>query len=145
VILIGFSLGGLIARDLILHNYGGVLSGRAVTLITLGTPNLGYPHAVSDDSVFCPNLVDAMDGNWHAIRQPSGWPALSSYLLPLTQSWQQGSFPGTTGYWFAAAGQSCSYVLRIGNNATGCQDSTLSDGVVCADSASYNIANQRPV
>ena len=144
VILIGFSLGGLIARDLIFNNYGSVLSGRAVTLITLGTPSLGYPYAFGDAQVFCPNLVQAMQGNWRAIVQPSGWPSLSSYLLPFTQSWQGGSFPGTNGYWFASAGQSCSNPLRSGTTS-GCRDSSpLSDGVVCADSAAYNIVNSGP-
>lgn len=102
----------------------------------------GYPYTFADALAFCPNLVQGMEGNWRAIQQPSGLPYLSSYLLPFTQAWQSGSFPGTDGYWFAAAGQSCSYPLRNGNNSTGCRKSNqLSDGVVCADSASFNIAS----
>jgi hypothetical protein len=96
-------------------------------------------YASGDALVFCPNLVQAMQGNWRAIQQPSGWPSLSSYLFPFTQSWQVGSFPGANGYWFAAAGQSCSNPLR-GGTVSGCRDSSpSSDGVVCADSAAYNI------
>ena len=140
IILVGFSMGGLIARDLILNNYSGVLSGRAVTLITLGTPNLGYPHALLDDAVFCPNLVQGMAGNWRAI-QPNGWPALSNYLYSSTQAWQSGSFPGASGSWLASYGRSCQNPIRNLDSTTGCQDaSPRSDGVVCADSASYNVA-----
>jgi triacylglycerol esterase/lipase EstA (alpha/beta hydrolase family) len=44
IILVGYSMGGLIARDLVANNYGGALTGHPVTaLITLGTPNLGCP------------------------------------------------------------------------------------------------------
>jgi hypothetical protein len=152
IILVGFSLGGLIARDLILNNYGGILSGRKVTLVTLGTPSLGYPYISSvDDLAFCPYLVQAMSGNWQAL-QSNNWPLLSTYLSPATQSWQAGSFPGASGFWLAAYGQSCSQPIRSPNPsviATGCSYSSpatiptrspTSDGVVCADSAGYNIS-----
>ncbi len=141
VILVGFSMGGLIARDLILSNYIGALTGRKVTLITLGTPSLGYPYTAADTGVFCPYLVQSMAGNWRALQPSNNWPALSSYLYPTTNTWQSGSFPGASGYWLAAYGQSCSVAQRNGDASTGCQDnSPTSDGVVCADSASYNIS-----
>ncbi|PWU12665.1 MAG: hypothetical protein C5B51_00355 [Terriglobia bacterium] len=139
IILIGFSMGGLLARDLILNKYGNVLAGRAVTLITLGTPSLGYPHATLDDIVFCPYLVDTMNGNWRILK-PNNWPTLSDYLWSSTQNWPSASFPGTNGFWIAAYGQSCPNPIRNGDASTGCRDSSpRSDGVVCADSASYNI------
>ena len=111
-----------------------------MTLITLGTPNLGYPRAFSDDGVFCSYLIDPMEGNWRNL-QPNGWPWLSPYLRPATQTWQAGSFPGTAGFWLAAGGRSCPQPIRVGDSTTGCQDSrALSDGVVCFDSAGYNIS-----
>jgi pimeloyl-ACP methyl ester carboxylesterase len=142
VILVGFSMGGLVSRDLILNNYKSVLTGRTVSLVTLGTPNLGYPFTVLDDNAFCPNLVTAMDGNWRTM-QVNQWPALSGYLWGMTQSWQSGSFPGTNGFWLAASGRSCSNPKRTTDSSTGCQDSAAySDGVVCAQSAGYDITDQ---
>ena len=64
VILIGFSMGGLIARDMMANGHL-LLNGRKISaLITLGTPNLGYPYTLMDTAWFCTPLVQEMDGNW---------------------------------------------------------------------------------
>lgn len=44
IILIGYSMGGLLTRDLLFNNYNGVLSNHRVDLITIATPNVGYRH-----------------------------------------------------------------------------------------------------
>jgi hypothetical protein len=134
IVLIGFSLGGLIARDLIVNNRV-ILNGRKISLITIGTPNLGYPYLSTDSLVFCSSLVSAMDGNW---RSQPGSVVLSNYLLSLTNQWSGYSFPGPGRIWFAASGRAISTPTRLG---TGCRDQNpYSDGVVCQDSAAYNVS-----
>ena len=139
IVLIGFSMGGLIARDMMVNNWYGVLTGRRVAaLITLGTPNLGYPYTGIDTLVTCTPLVQAMDGNWRS-QQGKNVVVLSPYLLPLANQWSSAGYPGSGGTWMAASGRSCSNQLRILDSTTGCRDlNRYSDGVVCDDSASYN-------
>ena len=83
VVVIGFSLGGLLARDMMANNRI-ILNGRKISLVTIGTPNLGYPYILTDSLVFCSAIVSAMDGNW---RSQPGSVVLSSYLLSLTSQW----------------------------------------------------------
>ena len=131
--MIGFSLGGLIARDMIVNNRI-ILNGRKINLVTIGTPNLGYPYLSTDSLVFCSAIVSAMDGNW---RSQPGSIALSSYLLSLTNQWSAFGFPGSARTWLAASGRACSTPTRLG---TGCRDQNpYSDGVVCQDSAAYSV------
>ena len=133
IVVIGFSLGGLIARDMIVNNRIA-LNGRKISLVTIGTPNLGYPYVATDSLVFCSAIVSAMDGNW---RSQSGNVALSNYLLSMTNRWSADVFPGSGGIWFAASGRAISIPTRL---ATGCRDQNpYSDGVVCEDSAAYNV------
>jgi len=133
IVLIGFSLGGLIARDMIVNNRI-ILNGRKINLVTIGTPNLGYPYLATDSLVFCSAIVSAMDGNW---RSQPGSVVLSSYLLSLTNQWSAYGFPGSGRTWLAASGRACSIPTRL---ATGCRDQNpYSDGVVCQDSAAYNV------
>jgi pimeloyl-ACP methyl ester carboxylesterase len=137
IILIGYSMGGLIARDLIANNYGGALTGHPVTaLITLGTPNLGYPYASIDENIFCRQLVLDMSGSWG--QTSSGWNELTSpYLDGLRQMWATRSY---TVPWMAAAGESCPNMTRNLplRSTVGCPSwSPTSDGVVCRDSAQY--------
>jgi pimeloyl-ACP methyl ester carboxylesterase len=140
IVLIGFSMGGLIARDMAANNWFGALSQRRVIgLVTLGTPNLGYPYDVRDRVPFCSAIVQAMDGNWRS-QQTQNRVALSSYLTSLTSQWNGLAYPGVDGAWLAASGRSCSDPTRYGNASTGCRDENpFSDGVVCDDSASYNV------
>jgi triacylglycerol esterase/lipase EstA (alpha/beta hydrolase family) len=77
VIVIGYSMGGLIARDLILDDYGNAAYSHRITgLVTIGTPNLGYPYAPADDSFVsplftsnCPHLTDEMGSNFRQNQQ----------------------------------------------------------------------------
>jgi hypothetical protein len=133
IVLIGFSMGGLLARDVIANNRIN-LNGRKIALVTIGTPNLGYPYLPTDSLFFCSSLVSAMEGNW---RSHPNSVALSPYLVALTNQWATKGFPGSGGTWLAASGRAYSDPRRAG---TGCQDqSPFSDGVVCADSAEYNV------
>ena len=137
IILIGFSMGGLIARELIVNNRI-ILNGRKIHLVTIATPNLGYPYvALLDDLPFCHSIVSAMFGDW---RVQANTVTLSSYLLPLTNQWSAFGFPGSGRIWFAASGRACSNPIRHLSTA-GCRDQNpYSDGVVCQDSASHNVS-----
>ncbi|HLI86673.1 MAG TPA: putative Ig domain-containing protein [Bryobacteraceae bacterium] len=140
IILVGYSMGGLIACDLIANNYIGVLTGHPVTaVITLGTPNLGYPYSSIDYSgtSACNQILDDMAGSW--LLQTNGTTAelTSPYLSNLQQQWISASYPG---YWMAAAGQQCSNQTRNlpPGSMVGCPSGNVtSDGVVCRDSALY--------
>jgi uncharacterized protein (TIGR03437 family) len=140
IILIGFSMGGLIARDM-MANGRLVLNGRKISaLITLGTPNLGYPYTSADTLVFCTPLVQEMNGNWRS-QQSTNTVVLSTYLLSLTNQWPSTSYPGSGGAWLAASGRSCSNPIRTLDTTTGCRDKNpYSDGVVCDDSATYSVS-----
>ena len=138
VILMGFSLGGVLARDVIANNRLAPLTGRRVsTLITLGSPVLGYPYSTFDRFYYCGNLVQDIDGNWRS-QQASNTAALSQYLSALRTKWAAGTFPGFGGVWLAASGRSCANATRAISPSTGCRDrNPYSDGIVCDDSAAY--------
>lgn len=138
VILIGFSMGGVLARDVIANNRLASLSGRRVsTLITLGSPILGYPYSAFDRLRYCGGLIQDIDGNWRS-QQASNTVALSQYLSALKAKWATGTFPGFGGVWLAASGRSCSTPARLISPLTGCRDKNPdSDGIVCDDSAAY--------
>ena len=137
IILIGFSMGGLLARDMMASGRLS-LNGRKISaLITLGTPSLGYPYTYADTSLMCTALVQEMDGNWRS-QQASNTVVLSPYLYTLTTLWPAASYPGSGGSWLAASGRSCSNPVRTIDTTTGCRDKNpYSDGVVCDDSATY--------
>jgi pimeloyl-ACP methyl ester carboxylesterase len=153
VILIGYSMGGLIAREAILRNYGGVFSGRRVRgLITLGTPNGGFPYCDRLDPLFrCPSLELDM-----ASQLRLSPPIFSSALFSLYTGWNDpASLAGQPGYWLAAAGTFCNEALRSpacdwndvnDSLPNGCPaDSPANDGVVCSYSALYYFgANHLP-
>ena len=45
IVIVGYSMGGLVARDMLLTNYSGVVTRRSVAaLVTIATPNGGYPY-----------------------------------------------------------------------------------------------------
>jgi uncharacterized protein (TIGR03437 family) len=140
IILVGFSMGGLIARDLMANNRIN-LNGRKISaLITLGTPNLGYPYTLLDTTIFCSSIVQEMDGNWRT-HQSTNSVVLSQYLFSQTNQWPSISYPGSPGLWLAASGRSCSNATRTINPTTGCRDQNpFSDGVVCDDSATYFVS-----
>jgi uncharacterized protein (TIGR03437 family) len=140
IVLVGFSMGGLIARDMIANNWNGVLNRRKVAgLITLGTPNVGYPYTYADRLRFCTPLLLQMDGNWRS-KQSQDLVVVSDYLVGLNNQWGNGGFPGTNRIWLAASGRSCSDPTRNLDATTGCRDrNPYSDGVVCDDSATFSV------
>jgi pimeloyl-ACP methyl ester carboxylesterase len=134
VVLVGYSLGGLIARDLIANNWSNVLGRYRIRMVTLGSPLLGYPNTSFDSLASCGVLLAEMSGNWRATTPPV--PQLSGYLNDIVTRWRNGNFPGA-GTWLAASGRFCATGVR---GTTGCRDANLrNDGVVCDDSAAYNI------
>ncbi len=141
IVFVGYSMGGLIARDLIANNWEGALNGRTVAaLVTLGSPHLGYPYASMADPFFgpCGALSEQMSGDFRA--QP-GSIMLSNYLSALTQTWATRGFPGNNSQWLAAAGQSCGDPVRSLTTPKGCSDSQpRNDRVVCSQSATYWVA-----
>jgi len=77
-----------------------VLNGRKIHLVTLATPNLGYPYVpVLDNILFCTAIVSAMYGDWRAVPNTV---ALSDYLLTMTSQWSASGFPGTGRTWFCS-------------------------------------------
>jgi pimeloyl-ACP methyl ester carboxylesterase len=153
VVLIGYSMGGLMSRDMISKNElpaDVVVNG----LVTLGTPSLGYPYIQGDQTFFCPQLILDMAGAWFTGTNtpvpPSNFsPAPSTFLSTLNQNWTSASYGN---YWMAAAGQACASPTRVNSSSMiggpwGCPVSgTTSDCVVCASSAAYQgtVSGQAP-
>lgn len=147
ILIVGYSLGGLIARDMILNNYGNILSTHHVDgLVTLGTPNLGYPYEPIDDSKSCPVLDLEMQGNY---RDPRGF-VWSTYLSALNEKWISGPLPTGSLPWLAIAGTACANPLRWTGGIldqkpdpnTGCRNANANnDNVVCEDSAFFDLSS----
>lgn len=159
IIIVGYSLGGLIARDMLANNYQGVTQTRHVKgLITLGTPNLGYPYG-SLDSLgvlgaaltgfeICPILMQQMASDFRA-QEASKLVNLSPlapsvvYLPLLVNQWSSLNFSLNVGSWLAISGGYCKNPIRTGDltNSVGCPDyNPVSDGVVC-DQSARNVLN----
>jgi uncharacterized protein (TIGR03437 family) len=137
VVLIGYSLGGLLARDLIANNWSNIMGRYRIRLITLASPSLGYPFTSLDTFASCGTLLREMDGNWRMLTM--GMPQLSAYLTDVTAKWGNRSFPGAS-TWLTASGRFCANPSRTGSPSVGCRDANpRSDGVVCDDSAAYAI------
>lgn len=168
IILVGYSLGGLVARDLLLNGgspgspsdpgYQNVLTTNTVAgVVTIGTPNWGYPYVAGlDDLVNCPALVQDMAGSWNTTnpQSPTTSNMLSAYLRTLDGGWTPSAYAG---YWLAAAGKYCGLQQRVNPLANenpasatfpvGCFEPIgvySNDGVVCADSAEYGTYNLTP-
>lgn len=150
VVLVGYSMGGLIARDVLVNghrtDYASVLDTHNIRgLVTLGTPHWGYPMMDVDKGRLCPQLETDMAGSWNWLtKEPN---PLSPFLSTLNASWSPSSYGG---YWLAAAGRFCNFPARINplNPAyppySGCLEPNgvySNDGVVCADSAQYSSAS----
>jgi uncharacterized protein (TIGR03437 family) len=146
VVLIGHSMGGLLARDMMLNNRNQVLTNHRVrALVTLGTPNVGYPFVADlDDKVaravlvpLCPILGTEMWSDYRT-KQAQNVVLESSYLLGLNQRWGATSISGGLPAWLAASGTFCKDPTRSIFNPVGCTDnSPSSDGVVCDQSARF--------
>jgi pimeloyl-ACP methyl ester carboxylesterase len=150
IVLVGYSLGGLLARDLLASGYVNNTVHPIQGLITLGSPHWGYPYNWRDESFFCAPLLKDMAGSWNALENTPNYP-ITSFLPQLTANWTASSYGQ---YWLAAAGTYCSQPYRQynpppspGQSAaympyTGCPSTdpvnSSSDGVVCMDSATYS-------
>jgi uncharacterized protein (TIGR03437 family) len=148
IIIVGYSLGGLIARDMLVNNYQGITTARHVrALLTLGTPNLGYPYGSLDalgvlggaalGFEVCPALMQQMASDFRA-QQASRTVVLSPYLSTLVNQWNGINFPASVGFWLAISGGYCKNPIRTGDltHSVGCPDyNPISDGVVCDQSA----------
>jgi pimeloyl-ACP methyl ester carboxylesterase len=150
-VLVGYSLGGLIARDMLANatTYNPNLANNSVLgLITLGSPHWGYAYLPIDELALCPKLLHDMAGSWNPSTQVPN--PLSPFLSSLQQAWQSSTYGA---YWLAAAGRFCDEPVRNFTNngppavTTGCLE-TLgtpnNDGVVCMDSAVYSANSSVP-
>ena len=169
IVLVGYSMGGLIARDMILNNYANVITNHHVAaLVTLGTPHLGYPYEPIDGVPplgLCNNLAGQMFGDFRnsadsapplpeVARGTSGMlaqdfrdssgnnVALSGYLHDLNTRWAAGAFDHPES-WYAFSGAFCSIpqirTTDLFPPFRGCSEGTSNDGVVCVDSAASNV------
>ncbi|MBI1746685.1 MAG: SBBP repeat-containing protein [Acidobacteria bacterium] len=165
IILIGYSMGGLIARDMIVNGFS---RHRVATLITLGTPNLGYPWLPSVDSQTpwgrCRHLIRQMFGDFRGatpdpdegqrIFTDSDGQAvtLSEYLATMNLRWT--TRPASElPRWVAVAGGICPIEVtefyrgqwtrnRFPGDLfpLGCTDENpWNDGVVCRQSAAFDL------
>jgi hypothetical protein len=154
IVLVGYSMGGLIARDVLVHGssaaYGNILGTHAVLgLVTLGTPNWGYAVLSGVDGNFmCLALVNDMAGSWNTVS------GVANPLSPFLSSVDNGNWGSSNfgQYWLAAAGRFCTSPERYVPSPvalfgiavyypTGCLEPfgvNSNDGVVCADSALYS-------
>ncbi len=155
IVIAGFSMGGLVARDMIVNGF----SDNAIAgLITIGTPHLGYPYNWFDDHSLdldllnwgrCSPLVQQMFGDFRnkptsddqvELNDADGHPfvTLSAFLQKLNSDWAVAVKERLPLKWYTAAGTSCAdYVRDLSNR--GCRDDTRNDGVVCQQSASFDI------
>jgi pimeloyl-ACP methyl ester carboxylesterase len=143
IALLGYSMGGLIARQFIAADLGGIASRRNIILLaTLGTPNLGYPYCPIDDLARCGPL----DRDMASQGRVTNGPYLSDFLVDLNRSWSAARAHPKS--WMAAAGTYCSTLLREPRpclwpeasliTAQGCSGSDVNDGVVCKKSALFS-------
>jgi hypothetical protein len=124
-----------------LNNRSQVLNSHPVdALVTLGTPNVGYPNeATVDDLFLCTALATEMASDWRS-RQSTNVVLESPYLLQLNNAWTTRALPTANLHWLAVAGTFCPNPIRNSLFNTGCRDSNpYNDGIVCADSANFNL------
>jgi uncharacterized protein (TIGR03437 family) len=130
VLFVGYSMGGLIVRQLLLTTQ--FTRNRPLALITLGTPNLGYPYSPLDALAVCSSLGAEMKGDF---RANNGQGIISSFLGTLNNTWAASSPAPARGQWLAISGASCNNPISF-TLSGGCPDSNVfSDGVVCDVSA----------
>jgi hypothetical protein len=126
VVLIGYSLGGLLAREAIVS---GALGARRVEgLVTLGTPHLGYPRCDIDAAAFCSSIIQQIAS---ALRP--GFPE-GAGITNLNARWRQLE---NRPRWLAISGMACRQAQRPGFVCSnGCpNEAPYSDNLVCTRSA----------
>lgn len=148
IVIIGHSMGGLLAREMLRGNYRGVANLRRVRgLVTLGTPNVGYPYVAGlDDLLVCKSLAEQMWSDYRT-QQDANLVYVSPFLGKLNGPWTTSSGSSQPLPWLAAAGTFCKDPTRSFLNPVGCPDRfPSSDGVVCQLSATagYNYGSDRP-
>lgn len=151
VSVIGYSLGGLMARQgLVAHPE--IFATRTIDrFVTLGTPHLGYAYRFEDRAKRCTELAKEMFGDFLADSNDSSLIStrlqfadgqtmfLSPVLTELFAKWQRPVFQGKPRAWYTIAGTFCNDTYRTGSLG-GCPYNTSNDGVVCEASASMRVA-----
>jgi pimeloyl-ACP methyl ester carboxylesterase len=147
IVLVGYSMGGLLSRQLIVDSFFNSQynppSPLILGLVTLGTPNLGYPYLDSVEGIapfvlFSPAQLRDMSGDFRRFQSQTPPDVdLSSALSSLKTQWAGYNTVATP--WLAASGRSCDNPLRLLGPSIGCRDGQYkySDGVVCEDSAAW--------
>jgi len=118
------------------------VGSRHVFLVTLGTPNVGYPYLGIDTFFICTSLGTQMSSDYRT-QEATRTVVESQYLYALNSSWTASSFPTAPQQWLAVSGTFCSNPLRgFGNTSNaGCPDyNPLNDGVVCDQSARFGLS-----
>jgi hypothetical protein len=143
IVIVAYSMGGLIARDMIANNRQNTAKLCKINaLITLGTPNLGYPGTSLDMTLgpFAntanPYQMNEMTSDFRS--QPPQQVLLSSYLSGLEKQWSK--LTAKPNFWLAGSGSLCQQEIRTGDatNTFGCPSyNKSSDGVVCEQSSQY--------
>ncbi len=154
--MIGYSMGGLLARDM-LEEHMEELGGRISNILaTLGTPHLGYSYSGIDELFKCDALIREMFGDFTSAPDPSPdlqqtWltfndgtsMAISQKLADLYDKWQQPMFDGKPIEWYALAGSYCDVSTRLTGHG-GCPGGSTNDGVVCTPSATMAVPSSFP-
>lgn len=146
IVLVGYSLGGLLIRDMLLNNREGVASRHTIqAIITLGSPHVGYPYCNTDDRFKCNSLIQQMASHYR-VSEADNQVILSEYLYDLNVRWLSSSFNGRPPVWLVASGTACTSSVRgcmweeVSRTVSqGCRANSnnqrLSDTVVCDNSA----------
>jgi hypothetical protein len=145
IFIVAYSLGGNVARDMIEGQTGahiGPPSRRLLGLITLATPNNGYPYEYPWDNFgICDGLGKEIASDIRT--SPANYP-YSNYIPSINANWLAGPLGGA-GYqpfpWLAAAGTFCKSPIRFPDSTqNGCPAGSSNDGIVCADSALMGVS-----
>jgi hypothetical protein len=125
---------------MIVNNRNNILFTHPVdSLVTLGTPNVGYFGENIDKGIFCPTLVTEMSSDYRS-QQSTNTVIESTYLYQLNTAWTTRALPSGTLPWLAVAGTFCANPIRNADANTGCRDANpYNDAVVCSDSATFNM------
>lgn len=156
VIIIAYSMGGLVARSMFVSPSADLQQRNVLGLITLASPSIGYPWDPNDNNpasgVFysgCRFELAQMGSDFVSgenIRpQPSFNPFASflqlpkvNYLRPLNQAWATAPLALQTP-WIDVTGFLCNNGVRFDNSSYGCPSYNMwSDGVVCDQSGTYD-------
>ena len=140
VFIVAYSLGGNVARDMIEGQTGsgiGMPSRKLLGLVTLATPNNGYPYEYPwDNWGVCDGLGKEIASDIRT--SPANYP-YSPYIPSINTNWFASPLGGA-GYqafpWLVAAGTFCKSPIRFPDSTqNGCPAGSSNDGIVCTDSA----------